>query len=145
MRARLVLQGPSIQRSPVPNGKYLSYPVQISHNPILKGNSTSRRLSSGVVLAPLTTSTIRWCRSTGESSHRVVPVEHRSFFNIYSLSCHSSSIILFKKKGRTGGRSLLTKSATHWHRVEGKLPTTRATNGQAQKIPCRPPQVNHKA
>ena len=36
-----------------------------------------------------------------------------------------------------GGKSLSAKIATHWHRGE-----PRATNGQAQKIPCRPPQVD---
>ena len=36
----------------------------------------------------------------------------------------------------------MAKSATHWHRGEGE---PRATNGQAQKVPCRPPQVDHKA
>ena len=46
-----------------------------------------------------------------------------------------------KKKGRTGGRSLLARSAKHWQRGEGE---PRATNGQAQKITCRPPQVDHK-
>ena len=37
--------------------------------------------------------------------------------------------------------SLLAKSASQWHRGEGE---PRATNGQAQKIPCRPPLVNIK-
>ena len=50
-------------------------------------------------------------------------------------------VISILKKGRTGGRLLLAKSATHWHRRVGE---PRATNGQAQKNPCRPPQVDHK-
>ena len=57
------------------------------------------------------------------------------FFFKVLLQSHPES-----KRERTGGRSLMAKSATHWHWGE-----PRATNGQAQKIPCRPPQFDHKA
>ena len=46
-----------------------------------------------------------------------------------------------KKEEWVGGHYRRKVLHTDWHRGEGE---SRATNGQAQKIPCRLPQVDHK-
>ena len=49
-----------------------------------------------------------------------------------------------KKKRRTGGRSLFGEKC--YTLAPGREnPVARATNEKAQKIPSRPPQVDHKA
>ena len=63
------------------------------------------------------------------------------FFLFLFILYSNLYFLAYKKKEERVGGHYWQKSATHWHRGEGE---PRATNGQAQKKPCRPPQVGHK-